>query len=276
MEQHMEKKSQPRIGVAVTAGFLLFIGSGAFLAACARLKPAPLHEGLSFSEAVYDRGGRLLKLTPTPDGRLRLWTPLREVSPLMIRATDLQEQDAPKTWGATPLATSLASMKYNLEGRSLRERARLSVMALKLQLAYSREDLLEGYLNLASYGGSIQGVGAASLIYFDKNADQLNLSEALRLSVIPRHPVRRILAGRANPQDQTARRLARRDLAARWQRPAAAPAPDVSERLEVLRRLVRQGGTGWLVSAVDRGLGRLSERQDQADLEARLDAGLRH
>ena len=271
MEQHTEKKTKSRIGIAATAGFLLL-----FLAAAAKraLKPAPLHEGLTFSDAVYDKRGALLNLTRTEDGKFRVWTPLREVSPLMIRATDLQEQDAPKTIGATPLATSVASLKYGLEGGSLRDRARLSLAALRLQALYSRADLLEAYLNLAAYGGSIQGVGAASLIYFDKNADQLNVSEALRLSVIPRHPLRRTLAGHPNRSDQTARRLARRDLAARWSRPAAAP-PQVSERVEVLRRLVRQGGNGWLVTALDRGLGRLSERQDQSSLEERFDAGLR-
>jgi penicillin-binding protein 1C len=272
MDQHTDSKSsKARIWAAGAACLLLL---AALLGPA--LRPEPLHQGLSFSEARYDRRGRLLDLTRTPDGKYRLWTPLREVSPLMIRATDLQEQEAPRTPGATPLATSVASLTTGLEARGLRERARLALAALRLQALYSREQLLEAYLNLASYGGNIQGVGAASLIYFDKNADQLNVSEALTLSVIPRHPLRRTLAGHANRGDQTARRRAKDELEARWRRPrgpAASASP--SPRLELLRRLVRQAGDGPLVSLADRALLRVSQGLQQSELSRREEAGER-
>jgi membrane carboxypeptidase/penicillin-binding protein PbpC len=270
MEQHTEKrKTKARIWAAAAAGLLLILAAGAFA-----LRRPPLHEGLAFSEARFDRRGRLLELTHTPDGKYRLWTPLREVSPLMIRATDLQEQEAPRTLGATPLATSVASLTTGCEARGLRERARLTLAAVKLQALYSREELLEAYLNLAGYGGSIQGVGAASLIYYDKNADQLNLTEALTLSVIPRHPLRRTLTGRPNRDDQEARRHARAQLQTRWRRPGDVTAgPRVSERIQLLRRLVRLAGGGPLVTMVDAGLGRVEERLDQRPLDARLEAG---
>ena len=45
--------------------------------------------------------------------------------------------------------------------------------ALWLEARYSKRELLEAYLNLAPYGGNIEGVGAASLIYFHKRAQQL-------------------------------------------------------------------------------------------------------
>src|SRR5206468_1571335 len=173
-----------------------------------------------------------------------------------------------------PLATSVASLTTGCEARGLRERARLTLAALRLQALYSREQLLEAYLNLASYGGNIQGVGAASLIYFDKNADQLNVSEALTLSVIPRHPLRRTLAGHANRGDQAARRRAKSELQTRWKRPEGGPAATgAGRRVEALRRLVRQAGDGPLVSMLDRGLERVEERLDQRPLDARLEAG---
>lgn len=271
MDQHADaRKPKARIWAAAAAGLLLLLAAGA-----AAMRRPPLHEGLTFSAVRFDRRGRLLELTRTPDGRYRLWTPLREVSPLMIRATDLQEQEASRTLGASPLATSVALLTTGLETRGLRERARLTAAALRLQALYSREELLEAYLNLASYGGSIQGVGAASLIYYDKNADQLNLSEALTLSVIPRHPVRLGLAMIPSRTDQKQRSQARDALSRRWRRPAARPATTGQPKLDVFRRLVRQAGDGPLVTLADTGLLKLGQALDQRALAQRLDDGQR-
>ncbi len=44
--------------------------------------------------------------------------------------------------------------------------------ALELERHYSKEQLLEAYLNLAPYGGNIEGAGAASEIYFGKTGAQ--------------------------------------------------------------------------------------------------------
>ncbi|MFC1665875.1 penicillin-binding transpeptidase domain-containing protein, partial [Pseudomonadota bacterium] len=55
----------------------------------------------------------------------------------------------------------------------------------------SKKDIFESYLNLVSYGRNIEGVGAASLIYFNKQAHELSLIEALTLSVIPQNPSKR-------------------------------------------------------------------------------------
>src|SRR6202035_63985 len=49
------------------------------------------------------------------------------------------------------------------------------------------------YLNLAPYGRNIEGIGAASQIYFGKSAAQLSRPESISLSVIPQSPTRRAL-----------------------------------------------------------------------------------
>ena len=56
---------------------------------------------------------------------------------------------------------------------------------------YSKDEILEAYLNLAPYGGNIEGVGAASLIYFNNSVNKLSLPEALTLSIIPQNPGKR-------------------------------------------------------------------------------------
>jgi penicillin-binding protein 1C len=53
---------------------------------------------------------------------------------------------------------------------------------------YSKKQILEAYLNLASYGNNIEGASAASLIYFGKPVTNLNVAEALTLAVIPQNP----------------------------------------------------------------------------------------
>jgi penicillin-binding protein 1C len=266
-QQGTPRKSKARIWAAAAAGLLL-LGALLVLAGLALLKPAPVHEGLEFSRAVFDKRGRLVRLNRTADDRLRLWTPLREVSPLMRRATELQEQQAARSLWASPLATSVAALRYG------GGRFKLALRAWQLEASYDRDELLEQYLNLAGYGGAIQGVGAAALIYYDKNADQLNLSEALTLSVIPRHPVRLGLSQVPNRVDQQERSRARDTLSKQWKRPAAAPAPLTSQgRLDVWRRLVRQAGDGPLVSFADKGLMRLGQTMDERALEARLAAG---
>ena len=65
--------------------------------------------------------------------------------------------------------------------------------ALELERHYSKNQILEAYLNLAPYGRNLEGIGAASEIYFDKPASKLSRPEAIALSVIPQSPSRRAL-----------------------------------------------------------------------------------
>ena len=71
-----------------------------------------------------------------------------------------------------------------------RGKLRQIAAALWLEARYSKRELLEAYLNLAPFGGNIQGVGAASRIYFGKAPDRVTLGEALTLAVIPQRPAR--------------------------------------------------------------------------------------
>jgi len=74
--------------------------------------------------------------------------------------------------------------------------------------------LLEAYLNRASYGYNIEGVGAATAIYFHKTPQRLTLPEALTLAVIPQSPSRRKPSSYA--PDKPALIDARNRLFAQW------------------------------------------------------------
>ena len=60
--------------------------------------------------------------------------------------------------------------------------------AIELERFYSKDEILEAYLNIAPYGGNIEGVGAASLVYFHEPPKQLSVAQALTLAVIPQSP----------------------------------------------------------------------------------------
>ncbi|MGP9695278.1 penicillin-binding protein [Brachybacterium sp. AOP25-B2-12] len=69
-------------------------------------------------------------------------------------------------------------------GRKLRE----AKLAISLEKKWSKDEILNGYLNLAQFGPSQYGVQTASLHYFSKNAADLNPGEAAMLAAITNGP----------------------------------------------------------------------------------------
>ncbi|MDB5261447.1 MAG: glycosyl transferase, partial [Adhaeribacter sp.] len=60
--------------------------------------------------------------------------------------------------------------------------------ALQLEWYYSKAEILQLYLNLVPFGGNIEGIKAASVLYFQQSPQQLSLTQAVTLSVIPNKP----------------------------------------------------------------------------------------
>ncbi len=187
-----------------------------FVSVCTILflpKP-PLLKNVSFSKAIYDDKGHLLRLTLSDDQKYRLFVPLSQMSPQLIQATLLQE-DQYFRWhlgvnpvslfkaiwttyvvksrrvGASTITMQLARIRFGIHSKKIDGKIWQIIRALQLEIHYSKNEILEAYLNLAPYGNNIEGVGAASLIYFGKPAKQLTVPEALTLAVIPQHPVER-------------------------------------------------------------------------------------
>ena len=176
-------------------------------------KPA-LYGDIPFSTLVTDREGRPLKLVPADDGRYRLFTALDDIAPVAREATLLYEDRgfhrhpgvdplalARAAWttyvrrtrvvGGSTITMQLARLRFDLDTRTLFGKLVQSARALQIERHYGKAEILEAYLNLAPYGGSIEGIGTASRIYFDKPASALSLGEALALAVIPQNPTDR-------------------------------------------------------------------------------------
>src|SRR5438067_9314418 len=179
------------------------------------LPKPPLLEGVAFSQCVRDRNGKLLRVTLTVDQKFRVWTSLPNISLALIDAT-LQFEDkyyrhhpgvnpvallrsalnlrpGPAQNGASTITMQLARLRYHLATRTLSGKFVQIIRALELERHYSKDEILEAYLNLAPYGRNIEGVGAASQLYFGKTAAHLTKPESISLSVIPQSPTRRAL-----------------------------------------------------------------------------------
>jgi penicillin-binding protein 1C len=194
---------------------LAVLGMTAWFAWLLLPKP-PLLDGVSFSQSVSDRNGKLLRVTLSADQKFRIWTPLEEISPDLIDATlryedkyyarhpgvnpialargaaDLLRFHRATTGGST-ITMQLARLRFHLHTRTISGKLEQIMRALELERHYSKNQILEAYLNLAPYGRNIEGIGAASEIYFDKPASKLSRLEAIALSVIPQSPSHRAL-----------------------------------------------------------------------------------
>ena len=96
--------------------------------------------------------------------------------------------------GGSTLTMQLARIRYGIRTRSVFGKLRQMAFALALEFKHSKKEILEAYLNTAPFGANIEGIGAASRIYFGKKPGELSLSEILLLTVIPQSPTQRNLA----------------------------------------------------------------------------------
>lgn len=72
--------------------------------------------------------------------------------------------------------------------RSLSRKIKEMILAFEVERRYSKDQILEMYLNEAPYGGSFWGVGTASLGYFGKKVSDLSLAQSAVLAGLPQKP----------------------------------------------------------------------------------------
>jgi len=289
----MKKQLPGRILKIVAALTLLFV--------LVRFFPhEPLSKRIPLSTAVWSSDGELLRVTLASDEQYRLWTPLSQMFPELVDAFLLKEdrwfywhpginpvsivRAGFRTWrgpgraGGSTLTMQVARMIYRLNTRTLGGKLYQIAAALWLEARYSKRDLIEAYLNLAPFGSNIEGVGAASRIYFGKSPEHVTLAEALTLAVIPQHPATR--AGRAhstdtnNDSDETGMLAARSQLGALWMKTYASSGGNERQLdLEIVAR--RQFAMPQQAPHfVDALLSDRSRTPNRPQIETTLDAGL--
>jgi penicillin-binding protein 1C len=175
------------------------------------LGPVPRGEALEYSTLVVDREGRLLRPYATLEGRWRLPVALDQVDPryvdmllayedgrfrshpgvdplAMARAAYQLLTNARIVSGGSTITMQVARLLEPRAGRTFAAKLRQVVRSLQLERALSKDEVLALYLNLAPYGGNLEGVRAASLAYFGKEPRRLSMSEVALLVALPQSP----------------------------------------------------------------------------------------
>ena len=89
--------------------------------------------------------------------------------------------------GASTITMQVARM-LEPGDRSYKNKIKEIFRAFQLELHFNKDEILNLYLNLAPYGGNIEGAKAASFFYFGKELNELSYAQAALLSTIPKNP----------------------------------------------------------------------------------------
>jgi len=192
---------------------ILVAVAAAFIVLPRILPKSPILAHVPSSVAVYDNQQHLLRLSLASDEQYRLLLPLTSVSPEFSESVSLYEDrwfrwhpgfnpwslaraafstaTGQRRMGGSTITMQVARRLYRLDTRTIPGKLMQILRAIQLELLYTKDEILGAYVNLSPYGGNVEGVAAASLIYFGKRADKLTLVEALTLAVIPQNPLHR-------------------------------------------------------------------------------------
>ena len=187
--------------------------------------------------SIYDRNGNLLWEINDPNFGRRTDVPLYDISPDLRKATiATEDRNFYLNVGVDPIAVARA-IYYNVtEGsivsgastitqqlarnvllppderaeQSLKRKVKEAVLAVELNRQYSKNEILETYLNQIYYGNRAYGIEAASETYFGKHARDLTLAEAAMLAGLPQSPA--VYDPYTNPDGAKARQRVVLDL----------------------------------------------------------------
>jgi penicillin-binding protein 1A len=90
--------------------------------------------------------------------------------------------------GASTITQQVAKNFLLTTEVSLDRKVKEALLAMRIERAYSKQKILELYLNEIYLGMGAYGIAAASLLYFDKSVDQLTIAEAAYLAGLPKAP----------------------------------------------------------------------------------------
>ena len=158
------------------------------------------------STKIYDRTGKILLYDVHQDIK-RTITPFQEISPLLKKAVISIEDSGFYQHGAISFTGTARAILFGgtrgggstitqqvvkktlltdekLVTRKLKE----IILSYKLEQVFSKDQILELYLNEIPYGGNIYGIGEASMSFFGKNPLDLTLAESAYLAAIPNAP----------------------------------------------------------------------------------------
>ncbi|MDZ5471766.1 transglycosylase domain-containing protein [Bacillus sp. 31A1R] len=188
----------------LSIGLLLFIG---ILVYAKILGPPPL--AVPQSTLYFSDDGTVIG--ESNNGEKRYWVELEEISPKLIEATIAIEDKTyykhngfdykriagaaladikarAKVQGASTISQQYARNLFLEHEKTWKRKFLEAFYTIRLEMNYTKDQILEGYLNTIYYGKGAYGIQAASQYYFGKDANSLSLGEATVLAGIPKGP----------------------------------------------------------------------------------------
>lgn len=171
----------------------------------------PIKVSINYSQIVTASDGTVIHAFLTKDQKWRMMTEQNEISP-QLRKAILYKEDKwfnfhfgvnpvaiaragfnnlfhlKRTSGASTITMQVTRLLYPKDRTYLNKIVEM-FRATQLELRFSKNEILQMYLNLVPYGGNIEGVKAASLLYFGRMPDKLSVAQVTTLAVIPNRPI---------------------------------------------------------------------------------------
>ena len=171
----------------------------------------PFERRLPESTIIYDKKGGILYTVY--DSENRIFTPLAQIPNemrfAMLAAEDINfyKEDGINIQaifrsfvhdvfsssdsglqGASTITQQLIKYTSLNDSRTIERKIREILLTLKVTKAYSKNQILEAYLNAVPFGGSNYGIETASLAYFNKDVSKLDLAQSAFLAGLPQAP----------------------------------------------------------------------------------------
>jgi penicillin-binding protein 2D len=144
-------------------------------------------------------------------GQKRYWVPLDKISPDLVNATLSVEDKSfyehhgfdykriagaiiadikafAKVQGASTITQQYARNLFLEHDKTWKRKLHEAFYTIRLEMNYSKKEILEGYLNTIYYGHGAYGIQAASQFFYGKDASKLTLAEATMIAGVPKGP----------------------------------------------------------------------------------------
>jgi len=226
----MTNKKRNRAGLLLTAVFaILLLLAGTFfvvfdVANWQKLDPALL-SGLSQTSTVYDSTGALFSELRSEENRriiplsripkhtqlafiaaedLRFYTHKGVDFYRILGALKSNLKSGAMVEGASTITQQLAKLTHLSSEKTIRRKLEEIYLAFQIEQTYTKDEILEFYLNTVYFGRGAYGIEAAAQSYFDKHAEALTISESASLAATIKAPS--AYAPHINPQSNKTRR----------------------------------------------------------------------
>ena len=188
----------------------LYLAIGIFLLFFITDRIFPARTKINYSQLILSDDQKLLNASLSCDQQWRMKAGVKEMNPLLIKTLIYKEDrwfhlhpgvnpvsvvralwqnisSGNRVSGASTITMQVVRM-LDPKKRTVANKLIECFKALQLEFHLSKNEILELYINLLPYGGNIQGIKAASFLYFGQKPQALSLAQVVTLAIIPNNP----------------------------------------------------------------------------------------